>query len=78
MQSVHVYLLRRRKTAITIAVYAFCAYSFWLLTETALPTVLLTYGIVLALLLPWGLRFQEGICKVATMKRRAAGKEPLG
>src|SRR5579863_10156466 len=57
MQACHIGLVRRRKNAITLAIYAFLAFAFWLLQSTSLPIVLLSDGVVPTLLLAW---FMDG------------------
>ncbi|MGO9125744.1 MAG: O-antigen polymerase [Terriglobales bacterium] len=53
MQAFHIALVRRRKNAITLAVYSFLVFAFWLLQSTSLPIVLMSDGAVLVLLLGW-------------------------
>ncbi len=53
MQMLHVYLIRRRKTVIVLAGYAFLVFTFWKLQSTSVPTVLASEGALLALLLIW-------------------------
>jgi len=52
MQIVQIYLLRRPKTISNLVAYAYCMYAFWLLHSTALPVVLASNGVLLALCFP--------------------------
>jgi oligosaccharide repeat unit polymerase len=53
MQVFHIALVRRRKNPITVAIYAFLVFVFWLLHSTSLPIVLLSDGAIPALALAW-------------------------
>ncbi len=53
MQAVQIFVLRRRKTITTLAVFSFLIVAFWFLNSTALPIVLLSDGALLALLIAW-------------------------
>jgi hypothetical protein len=53
MQWIHIFLVRRRKTIIGLACYAFVVYEFWDLNSTSLPTLLASNGTLLALGLMW-------------------------
>jgi oligosaccharide repeat unit polymerase len=53
MQGFHIALVRRRKNAITLAVYSFLVFAFWLLQSTSLPIVLMSDGAIPALVLVW-------------------------
>ncbi len=53
MQWVHIYLVRRRKTIVGLACYAFLVYEFWDLNSTSLTTLLASNGTFLALALAW-------------------------
>jgi oligosaccharide repeat unit polymerase len=55
MESIQIYLFRRRKTVVTLAVSAFLMVAFWNLNSTSLPVVLASNGTVLALILGWAL-----------------------
>lgn len=50
MQSAQILIFRSRKTLYDLAAYAFLIFGFWLVNSTALPTVLLSNGVLLALL----------------------------
>jgi oligosaccharide repeat unit polymerase len=58
MQALHIYVIRRRKTVITIAVYAFLVVTFLLLHSTALPQILASNGAILIFLIAWA--FERG------------------
>jgi hypothetical protein len=53
MQLFHIYLVRRRKTVVTIATYAFLVYAFWLLNSMSLPPILASGGALPVLGLLW-------------------------
>jgi len=53
MQAVNIYLCRRPKTVVNIAAHAICMWAFGLLVTTALPTILLSGGVSIALILAW-------------------------
>jgi oligosaccharide repeat unit polymerase len=55
MESIQIYLFRRRKTVVTLAVSAFLMVAFWSLNSTSLPVVLASNGALLALVLGWAL-----------------------
>jgi len=53
MQSVQIFLLRRRKTVVTLACFSFLMVAFWFLQSTSLPVVLASDGVILSLLIAW-------------------------
>jgi oligosaccharide repeat unit polymerase len=53
MQSAQIYVLRRRKTIGTLALFAFLMVIFWFLNSTSLPIVLLSDGAVLSITVVW-------------------------
>ena len=53
MQSAQIYLLRRRKTVVTVAMFSFLIVVFWYLNSASLPVVLLSDGGALALIVGW-------------------------
>ena len=53
MQWLHIYLIRCRKTFLTLATYAFMVFAFWDLHSTALPIVLATDGVILVFVFRW-------------------------
>jgi oligosaccharide repeat unit polymerase len=55
MESIQIYLFRRRKTVVTLAVSAFLMVAFWNLNSTSLPVVLASNGALLALVFGWAL-----------------------
>ena len=65
MQSIQIFILRSRKTILNLTVYTFLIYAFWLLNQTALPIVLLSNGVILALILPWIIRAMENFLSEA-------------
>jgi oligosaccharide repeat unit polymerase len=67
MQALHIYIIRRRKTVITLAVYAFLVVTFLLLHSTALPQILASNGAILIFLIAWAFEKQSS---------SAAGRSP--
>ncbi|HWR14183.1 MAG TPA: O-antigen polymerase [Terriglobales bacterium] len=51
MQSVGIWVIRRRKTIITIAAYAFMMYAFWFLHSISLAVVIASNGVALIIIL---------------------------
>jgi hypothetical protein len=56
MQGAQVALVRARKDVAAVAAYSYLLLAFWKLHSTALPVVLVTHGVLLALGLPWLVR----------------------
>jgi hypothetical protein len=52
MQACQVYLVRRPKTVVSVAIYAYLIVAFWFLHSTGLPIVLLSKGVLFAVLTP--------------------------
>jgi hypothetical protein len=67
MQAAQAFLLRRPKTVVNLAVYTYVMFGAWLLHSTALPIVLVTNGVLLAMLMPWAF----------TLAMSALGGRPL-
>lgn len=66
MQTIQIFILRKKKTVLSLAIYAFMIYAFWLLNITALPGILLSYGVILAFILFWLiLNFENFLNKAA-------------
>jgi len=61
MQSMQIYVLRRPKTAATLAILSFLMVVFWFLNSTSLPIVLASDGAVLALAVGWYFDRSEGL-----------------
>jgi hypothetical protein len=55
MQTMHIYLIRQRKTVLALSCYAFLVFTFWMLQSMSLPTVLASDGALLSLLVTWTL-----------------------
>lgn len=53
MESIQIYVFRRRKTVVSLAVSAFLMVTFWNLNSTSLPVVLASNGALLAVVLGW-------------------------
>lgn len=50
MQAIQILIIKRKKTIAGMASYAFLFYAFWMTTSRALPTVLLSTGVIFVLL----------------------------
>jgi len=55
MEAIQVYIFRRLKTIVNLAVFTFSIVTFWNLNSVSLPVVLASNGAVLALVLGWAL-----------------------
>ncbi len=53
LQSIQIFLIRRRKTVLYLATYAFLFYVAFQINGEALPSVLLSRGAIIALAFPW-------------------------
>jgi oligosaccharide repeat unit polymerase len=53
LQGIQIAVLRRPKNVVSLAVFSFMIYAFWMTTSRALPAVLLSTGTVFILLLWW-------------------------
>lgn len=68
MQGLQVLLLRQKKTVVSIAVYAFLFYAFWMTTSRHLQTVLLSTGVLFAVLFWWMLSVADEVLKLRRPK----------
>lgn len=66
MQASQVYLIRRPKTIINLAVYAYLMLTFFMLHWTALPIVLFSNGALVALIVPWVFGISVRLLREAT------------
>lgn len=69
MQSIQIFLLREKKTILTLVVYAILIYSFWMLNSIPFPVLLLTNGVILVLILPSVIKIAEDFLKRSTRQR---------
>ena len=69
MESIQIYVFRRRKTVVSLAVAAFLMVAFWNLNSTSLPVVLASNGALLALVLGWALERSPRKAPVEAMQR---------
>lgn len=53
MQALHIFAIRRRKTIVSLAVYAFLVVAFLMLHSTALPQIMASNGAVLIFVFAW-------------------------
>ena len=65
MQCAQVYIMRLRKTVISMALYAYLLYAFWQLNSDSLQLTLMSGGVIFALLLFWGIIAGERLVKFA-------------
>lgn len=75
MQSIQIMFLRNKKTVANLALYAYMLFAFWLLNSTALPGIFLTYGVLIAIILFWLIRFSEDIIAGVTSKIEETPRE---
>jgi oligosaccharide repeat unit polymerase len=61
MQALHIWVIRRRKTVTTMAVYAFLTVTFLFLHSTALPQILASNGAILIFLIAWFFENQSSV-----------------
>ena len=59
MQWIHIYLIRMRKTVLSVALYSVLTVAFLNLCFTALPVILLTHGVILMVIIAMLLRSRE-------------------
>jgi oligosaccharide repeat unit polymerase len=75
MQATQIYLVRRGKSPMSVAMYSFLLFTFALLSFTALPVVLLSNGAMLVFLLAWTVRRVDSVLPrrlgIAGLPRRA-------
>ena len=65
MQTIQIHLLRKKRTILRMAVYAFLMFTFARLTMSALPSAVWSKGILLALMLPWAWCIVESVLRAA-------------
>lgn len=63
MQGAQIYIVRRRKTVVNVALYAFVMYGFGQLSYAQLQTTLLSGGVSIAFVLAWVVTKLEGLSK---------------
>jgi hypothetical protein len=78
MQAAQALVLRRAKTVVNLAVYAYVMFGAWLLHSTALPIVLVTNGVVLAMLMPSAFTFVVSALGGRPVLRPANGRVTAG
>lgn len=69
MQSIQIYIFRTKKTVLTLVLYAYFIHSFWMLNSIPFTVLLLTNGVILALILPLVIRLVENFLKKSTDKK---------
>jgi oligosaccharide repeat unit polymerase len=68
LETIQINLLRKNKTIMSMSVYTFLIFAFFLLNFAALPIVLSSNGAILVLILPWLIRSLEKFLKKAVRK----------
>ena len=66
MQLIQVNLLRKKKTILRMALFTFLVFAFFLISFSALPVILVSNGVILALALPWMFGALETFLRKAT------------
>lgn len=61
VQAIQIFLLRRGKTVLSLAVYAFLIFAFYLLTATSVTSTLLTGGVIVVFIIAFGIKLMERI-----------------
>jgi hypothetical protein len=61
MQVAQIYIVRRGKSPMSMAVYSFLLFDFALLNSSALPVVLLSHGAMLVFLLAWTMKAIDSV-----------------
>ena len=59
LQMLQVIVMRRKKTILTLGLYAHIVFASYYLMGTSLPAVLLTYGMIMVFLLVWFIKLME-------------------
>lgn len=76
MQSIQIYIFRRRKTVVNLAVFAFLVVTFWYLHSVSLPVVLASNGAILVLVIGWLLERSPLDDQLTAVMLRTAGQVP--
>ena len=76
VQGVQIYLARQAKTVISVSLYAFAIYAFWVLNFGSITSVLGTNGVVFVFILAWGLRQTDHVV-ARVFGRKGRGRLPL-
>jgi hypothetical protein len=69
MQVIQISIFRRKKTILGLAIYSFLVFAFFLLNFAALPVVLLSNGVIVALMVPSAIRIFESFLKKAIQRQ---------
>jgi hypothetical protein len=70
MQGIQIYILRREKTVLNIALYSFMVYAFWVLNMGSVTSVLFVNGVVPVFLLVLLFNGMEGLFGHAASPRK--------
>ena len=68
MQFLQVTLVREKKDVLSVAIYSYLIFAFWLLSSTALPVVLLSNGVILIFALRFAVRVFESMATAVTFR----------
>jgi len=71
MQGIQIYILRREKTVLNIALYSFMVYAFWVLNMGSVTSVLFVNGVIPVLLLVLLFNGMERLFGFVTYLRKA-------
>ena len=74
MQSIQIYIFRRRKTVVSLSMFAFLIVAFWYLHLVSLPVVLASNGAILVLVIGWLLERSPLDDQSITVMLHAAGE----
>lgn len=69
IQFIQVFLLRRKKTILSLATYAFLVYAFFNLTATSITTTLLTGGVIIVFIIVFLMKILEQFLKGVIAKQ---------
>lgn len=64
MQGVQIWLARKPKTVVNVAIFAFMMYAFWVLNFGSITSVLGTNGVLPVMVLAWGFIFLTDVVRV--------------
>ena len=76
MQSLQIYLARKKKSILNIAIYAFLVYAFWVLNSGSITSVLFVNGVLPVFVLAWAIRAAASFLRDAHRNARVR-KQPI-
>lgn len=78
MQAAQVSFVRARKDVVAVASYSYLLLAFWKLHSTALPVVLVTHGVLVALFLPWLVGAAVAVVRVSVGRPHGSRRVSVG